>query len=135
MKSNKSKLLIALTLFSLSSASLAFGPRWGDPEMERGPGYRLAQELNLSTEQQAKINEIIKAQRKEAQEWHKQHKEQGKEKISKLLTEEQQEKFKQLKEKRGYGPEMGARGPARFGPGMNRDRGGMGPCGNKKGYY
>lgn len=112
MSNKTNKLLIGLTLISLTSVALAFGPRCGGPDGPgRGfgpgnPGDRLSYELNLNTDQQKQVKAILEEQRNEAKAWREQHKKETDVKLNKVLNAEQIEKFQSLKNNR---PEPGRR--------------------------
>ncbi len=94
MTNKINKLLIAAVLVSLTSISFAYE----QPRQERGG--RMAQELNLSAEQQEQFNSIIKEQRATAKSWRQKHHEETREKLSKILNGEQMKKLDELKDKR-----------------------------------
>ncbi len=91
-------LVIGLILISLTSLSFASGPN------KENRGQRMAQELNLTAEQQTQVQEIMKEQKSAAETWRSSHHEQTREKLSQVLNQEQLAKFdakkKQHKEKR-----------------------------------
>lgn len=109
MITRKSKLLIALSLVGLTSVSMAFGPKWGGPG-PNGSGFRLAQVLELSEEQQSKVKEVMQAHREEGQKWREQHRSALENKLSSVLTEEQLEKFKAMKKNRPFQSRMKGKG-------------------------
>ncbi len=135
MSSKVNTLLIGLVLVSLTSASLAFGRPCGGPGQGRnfgpgsGGGYRMAQELNLSVDQQQQFQNIIQEQRKEAQEWREQHRKEAVKKLSTVLNEQQLTKFKAIKQyqsnRRGRG--LNQSRYYRRGMGVNR------PCNYRRG--
>ncbi|MCP3849106.1 MAG: hypothetical protein GY694_02535 [Gammaproteobacteria bacterium] len=88
-------ILISLTTVSLASNSF-----------KQQRGERLAQELNLTSEQQEEVKSIMQEQRKEAQAWRKQHQEETKNKLSKVLNNEQMEKFETMKKQRAEKRQM-----------------------------
>jgi len=122
MFNHKKKLLIGLTLISLSTASFAFGPKWGDNHQ---PGARIAHELNLTAEQQEKMMEIMQTQKKEARAWREKHSEQTEEKMAQVLTTKQFDKFKAFKQHaefhKGMQRDMGRKSPRRFAQGMQQN--------------
>lgn len=106
MAAKKGKLLIALTLVSLTSAVLAFGPQGGGPGY--GGGARMAQELNLTVEQQQQVQELMKKHREEGRQWREQHRKDMEIKLGGVLTPEQLEKFKSIKKQRSSGRRDGS---------------------------
>jgi len=114
MKLNKRNSIIAVALISLSSMAIAFGPQMGGPGP--GDGYRMAQELNLTKEQQEQVRNIMTKHRDEAEKIRKQHRKDLETKLSTVLSSEQLETFKEMKQKRG-------------GKGMKGN--GKRPCGNR----
>ena len=100
MKHTKRNLVVAVALISVSSLALAFGPAM----TERGPGagYRIAQELNLTTEQQEQVKSIMTQHRDEAVKMRKQHRDKLKDKLSDVLSTEQMEKFDAMKAQGRY---------------------------------
>ncbi len=99
MKINKRNLVIAVALVSLSSMAIAFGPQMGGPGS--GGGYRMAQELNLTTEQQEQVRDIMIEHREEAQIIREQHRKELESKLSTVLSAEQLDIFKEMKLQRG----------------------------------
>lgn len=99
MKINKRNSLIALALVSLSSMAFAFGPKMGGNGP--GDGYRMAQELNLTKEQQEQVRDIMTKHRDETEKMRKQHRKDLETKLSTVLSSEQLETFKEMKQKRG----------------------------------
>lgn len=99
MKINKRNSLIALALVSLSSMTFAFAAHMGGPGP--GDGYRMAQELNLTKEQQEQVRDIMTKHRDEAEKMRKQHPKDLETKLSTVLSSEQLETFKEMKQKRG----------------------------------
>jgi len=131
MATTKSKLLIGLTLVSLSSIGLAYGPQWGGGP-GYGPGNRMAQELNLTTEQQDKVKTIMQKHREEGQAWREKHHKELETKLGDVLSAEQLETFKSFKQQGPRGRGMGPGGQGPYGKGMGGGYGrGQGPCGMK----
>ena len=98
MKLNKRNSIIAVALISLSSMAIAFGPQMGGP----GPGgYRMAQELNMTTEQQEQVRDIMTKHREEGQAIRDKHREELEVKLSTVLSPEQLDTFKEMKQQRG----------------------------------
>lgn len=105
MSTKTNKLLIGLALISLASASLAFGsPGGGMKSCQHrgfspdGGGYRIVNELNLTTEQQNQMQTIMQEQREAAKAWRKKQAEETEAKLSKVLNPEQLEQFKEFKQ-------------------------------------
>lgn len=131
MTSTKSKLLVGLALVSLSSVGFAVGTQWGGgPGYGPGPGggYRIAQELNLTTEQQEQMQTIMQAHREEGKKWREQHHKDLETKLSDVLNAEQLEQFKAIKQQGPFARGMGRGGK---GSGMRGYGRGQGPCGMK----
>jgi len=129
MTSTKNKLLLGLALVSLSSVGLAFG--WGGgPGYGAGPGggYRIAKELNLSTEQQEQMQTIMQQHREEGQQWREQHRTELETKLGNVLTADQLEQFKAFKQQGPFGRGMKSRGQGPYGKGMGGYGRGQGPC-------
>lgn len=91
-------LLASLVLISITSMSAVAG------QYNQDRGQRMAQELNLTTEQQTQVKEIMEEQKSKAKAWRTNHQEETKGKLSQVLNDEQMAKFdaikKQRKEKR-----------------------------------
>lgn len=114
MKINKRNSLIAVALISLSSMALAYGPQKGGPGP--GGGYRMAQELNLTEAQQEQVRGIMTKHREEGKAMREQHRKALETELSTVLSPEQLDTFKEMKQKRG-------------GKGMKRK--GMRACGDR----
>ena len=99
MKFNKRYSIIAVALISLSSLAIAFGPQKGVPGP--GGGYRMAQELNLTQEQQEQVRDIMIKHRKEAKVMRDEHRKELENKLSTVLSSEQLDTFKAIKQQRG----------------------------------
>ena len=80
MKTNKRNTIIAVALISLSSMAFAFGPQMGGPGS--GGGYRMAQELNLTEEQQEQVRDIMTKHREEAKAKRDEHRKELENKLS-----------------------------------------------------
>jgi Spy/CpxP family protein refolding chaperone len=116
MSNKLSLLLIAITLLSFTTISLAFNPPCGGPGQagNLGPGGgRMAQQLNLTTEQQQQFQNIMQEQRKIGQAWREKHHQEVETQLSKVLDEEQLKNFKAFKQAR----------PKKTGMGFNRANG------------
>lgn len=91
-------LLASLVLISITSMSVAAG------QYNQNRGQRMAQELNLTADQQTQVKEIMEEQKSKAKTWRTSHQEETKAKLSQVLNDEQMAKFdamkKQRKEKR-----------------------------------
>jgi len=98
MKLNKRNSIIAVALISFSSMAIAFGPQAG--VRDQG-GYRMAQELNLTTEQQKQVQDIMSKHREEGRVIRDKHREELKIKLSTVLSSEQLDTFKEMKQQRG----------------------------------
>ncbi|MDX2506172.1 MAG: hypothetical protein QNL62_17070 [Gammaproteobacteria bacterium] len=120
MKLNKRNSIIAVTLISLSSMALAFGPQMGGPG---SGGYRMAQELNLTTEQQEQVGDIMTKHREERKSIRDKHREQLEIKLSTVLSPEQLDTFKEMKQQRG---KKGMKGKGQKSYERNH-----GPCGGR----
>jgi len=96
--------LITLSLLSFTTVSLAFNPECGGPGKGRGfgpgGGNRIGQVLNLTTEQQKQVQDIMQEQRKIGQAWREKHHQEVETKLSKVLNADQLKQFKEFKQSR-----------------------------------
>jgi Spy/CpxP family protein refolding chaperone len=123
MSTKINMLLIALALFSLTSISFAYNPQCGGPGQGRGPGgggFRVAQILNLTSEQQQEFQNIMQEQRKIGQAWREKHHQETEAKLGQILNEEQLKKFKEFKQNRPNKMGMGFNRPNNYGRGMRQ---------------